>query len=107
MLVSCKKTVSENQVMETEQPTIPFDTTAIDSFSTGSTSINVARKIEMSSRKYQDSLKAVQKIADAQKKAREDAKKVDAEAEKALKKEKEKKAAPENKKPIENPDLPK
>ncbi|RMZ60724.1 hypothetical protein D1632_01720 [Chryseobacterium nematophagum] len=34
-----------------------YDTTAIDSFSVGATSVDIVRKIKMSSKKYQDSIK--------------------------------------------------
>ncbi|CAD7806327.1 hypothetical protein CHRY9390_01495 [Chryseobacterium aquaeductus] len=34
-----------------------YDTTAIDSFSAGATTVDIVRQIRMSSKKYQDSLK--------------------------------------------------
>ena len=44
---------------EKEIATVPYDTTAIDSFSVGATSVDVARQIKISSLKYQDSLKKI------------------------------------------------
>ena len=54
---------------------VRYDTTAIDSFSTGAVSVDIARKIKMSSPQYLDSIKQV-------KKAQEEEKKLKAELEK-------------------------
>lgn len=57
LLIGCNKeskglTVENKEVIEPAT----YDTTAIDSFSAGATSIDVARQIQMSSQRYQDSL---------------------------------------------------
>lgn len=58
MLIYCSK--KDPQIDNTAQTIAPkYDTTAIDSFSAGATSIDVVQKIKMSSIKYQDSLKQV------------------------------------------------
>lgn len=46
---------------------LKYDTTAIDSFSPGAISVDVARQIRMSSQKYQDSLKEVLKLQQEEK----------------------------------------
>lgn len=50
------KNISENEAVFVEKP---YDTTAIDSFSNGATSVDVAERIRMSSQKYRDSVKQV------------------------------------------------
>lgn len=101
LLISCGKKIPK-QSFAAEEITIgtPYDTTAIDSFSQGATSIDIARKIKMSSLRYQDSLKLINlKTEEEQllKKAKEDKltaeksteeskKKVEAELDKSKKK---------------------
>ncbi|QDP85368.1 hypothetical protein FNJ88_07250 [Chryseobacterium sp. SNU WT5] len=95
---SCgKENVAQSLAFEENNSVPPYDTVAIDSFSQGATSIDIARKIEMSSFKFQDSLKQVKlKIeeeqllkkekdekASAEKKAEEIKKRTDAEPKKA------------------------
>jgi hydroxylamine reductase (hybrid-cluster protein) len=64
-----------------------YDTTAIDSFSNGATSVDIVRQIRMSSQKYQDSLKEALKLQEQEKKLKEE-----------LEKENKKKADEEKKK---------
>ncbi|WP_445432070.1 hypothetical protein [Chryseobacterium indoltheticum] len=74
---------SNDQVLK-----IKYDTTAIDSFSPGATSVDIARQIRMSSQKYQDSLKEALKLQQEEKRiteALEKENKKKAEAEKKLK----------------------
>jgi hypothetical protein len=49
-----------------------YDTTAIDSFSTGATSVDIVRQIRMSSQKYQDSLKEALKLEKEEKRIKEE-----------------------------------
>lgn len=59
-LVACSK---ENKQVVTESTDIlekpNYDTTAIDSFSPGATSVLMARQMRLSSQRYQDSLKTL------------------------------------------------
>ena len=58
LLFSCgKESVEQRMVAEESSVIAPYDTIAIDSFSQGATSVDIARKIKMSSLKFQDSLK--------------------------------------------------
>ena len=59
ILFSCGKDEVQIVPAEKEIATVPYDTTAIDSFSVGATSVDVARQIKISSLKYQDSLKKI------------------------------------------------
>lgn len=86
LLTACSKKETSN--VNTEQEVrINYDTTAVDSFSTGAVSVDIARKIRMSSPQYLDSIKQL-------KKAQEEEKKLKAE----LEKENKKKAEDEKKK---------
>ena len=75
-LFSCGKESAKQIVVVQENTSIPpYDTIAIDSFSQGATSVDIARKIKMSSLKYQDSLKLIKlKVQEEQvlNKAKED-----------------------------------
>ena len=75
-LTSCGKKVPKQSFSVEEISTnTPYDTAAIDSFSQGATSVDIARKIKMSSLKYQDSLKLIKlKVQEEQllNKAKED-----------------------------------
>ena len=68
LMVSCgnKEVVSE-AVVEENVAIPPYDTIAVDSFSTGAMSVDIARKIKMSSVAYQDSLRDVLKKMEAEK----------------------------------------
>lgn len=60
ILFSCgKKAAKQGFVEEENSSVLPYDTIAIDSFSQGAISVDIARKIKMSSLKFQDSLKQV------------------------------------------------
>lgn len=59
-LFSCgKESAKEILVVQENTSIAPYDTIAIDSFSQGATSVDIARKIKMSSLKFQDSLKQI------------------------------------------------
>lgn len=60
-LIACSKRESANPD-QTQSLQPHYDTTAIDSFSAGATSVDVVRQIRMSSQKYQDSLKEAIKL---------------------------------------------
>jgi hypothetical protein len=70
-----------------DSPKASYDTTAIDSFSNGAISVDVARQIRMSSKQYQDSVKEALKLQEQEKKLKEE-----------LEKENKKKAEEEKKK---------
>lgn len=68
LMISCAKESQKNQHSELAVSAVPpYDTVAIDSFSAGATSVDVARKIRISSLQYQDSLKQVQKKLEEEK----------------------------------------
>lgn len=102
LLISCGKSGETNDFyVEESSPIPPYDTIAIDSFSKGATSVNIARQIKISSQQFQDSLKEAQKKLEAEKLLKKEndekekaAKKLEDEKKKAealkLKKEKEK-----------------
>lgn len=74
-----------------------YDTTAIDSFSAGATSVDIAEQIRMSSVKYQDSVKEAIRLQEEEKKLKEELekenkKKQDEEKKKAEEEKKQKKA---------------
>lgn len=93
-LISCGEKTSKKDFVEEENSKIaPYDTVAIDSFSQGATSVDIAMKIKMSSLKYQDSLKRVKlKNEEEQlaKKAKEDQLTAEKKAKEDLEKAKEK-----------------
>lgn len=49
-----------------------YDTTAIDSFSAGATTVDIVRQIRMSSQQYQDSLKEAIKLQQEEKRITEE-----------------------------------
>ena len=66
--LSCsKKETYEGEAVYVEPK---YDTTAIDSFSNGAKSVNVANQIKMSSKSYQDSLQTILKAQEAERKKR-------------------------------------
>lgn len=71
--ISCSK---EEQNAKLQSPEVqvhaPYDTTAIDSFSNGAISVDVAERIRMSSKKYQDSLQQIAKQLEDEKKLKEE-----------------------------------
>lgn len=74
-----------------------YDTTAIDSFSKGATSVDIERKIRMSSFAYQDSIKKEMLKQQEEKKLLEEQAKLEKEAQKSLEKEKPQEQKPESK----------
>lgn len=72
---------------------VHYDTTAVDSFSNGATSVDIVRQIRMSSQKYQDSVVQAKKLQDEEKKL-----KAELEKENKKKLEEEKKKADAEKK---------
>lgn len=67
-MTSCgKHPVENNNLEEINDKNATYDTVAIDSFSQGAISVDIARKIKMSTVAYQDSLKEVRKKLEAEK----------------------------------------
>lgn len=77
-----------------------YDTTAIDSFSNGATSVDIIRKIRMSSQKYKDSLLQAKKLQDEEKKLKAELEK---EGQKKLEEEKKKTDAEKKQKETASP----
>ncbi len=74
LIISCAKKVNETNLDIDENTSIPtYDTIAKDSFSAGATSVDVARKIRVSSKIYQDSLRENLKKIEAEKLAKKEA----------------------------------
>lgn len=95
LLSACSKKETPGFAADQEVK-IHYDTTAVDSFSTGATSVDIVRQIKMSSQKYQDSIRQAEKL-------RKEEDKLKAELEKENKKkleEEKKKTDAEKKKPI-------
>ena len=68
LVITCGPKETDKEVLVQENSAIaPYDTTSIDSFSTGATSANIALQIKISSQQYQDSLKDVLKKIEAEK----------------------------------------
>lgn len=115
ILFSCGKEAVQTVPVEKEIVTVPYDTTAVDSFSVGATSVDVARRIKISSLKYQDSLKKTalkleeEKLLNEAKEEKEKAEKKLAEEKKKLDAEKakrQKQNAPTENQPSETPNQP-
>jgi hypothetical protein len=90
LMISCNKKEIENESLSKESLIPPYDTVAIDSFSAGATSVDVARQIKISSMQYQDSLRKIQakmeeeKLLNKQKEEKEkEEKKIEEEKKKA------------------------
>ena len=92
LFTACSKKESPGFAAE-QDVKIYYDTTAVDSFSTGAITVDIARKIRMSSPQYQDSLKQVKKVQEEEKKL-----KAELEKEKKAKLEEEKKKTEAEKK---------
>lgn len=69
--VSCSKKEPQD-LYPAESPKANYDTVAVDSFSSGATSVDVVRQIRMSSKKYQDSLKEALKLQEQEKKIQQE-----------------------------------
>lgn len=82
-LFSCSKKVptESNEYVSV----VKIDTTPVDSFSAGASSVNVAAQIRKSSKSYQDSLKAVFKKQEEERKLKEEIEKLKAEEQKKKK----------------------
>ncbi|WP_294301105.1 hypothetical protein [uncultured Chryseobacterium sp.] len=91
LLLSCSKKEPAD-LYPADSPKADYDTTAIDSFSNGATSIDVVRQIRMSSQKYRDSVKEALKLQEQEKKLKEELEK-----DNKKKAEEEKKAEEKNK----------
>ena len=90
IIVSCSKKQPNPVDSESVYVEKKYDTVAIDSFSDGAVSQDIAQKIRMSSVKYQDSLKQVLLLQQEEKKKKEAQEKLEKSAKDALEKEKEK-----------------
>ena len=95
LLFSCSK--KDNVSVNSKEANIhaPYDTIAVDSFSNGAISVDIAQKIRMSSIAYQDSLKSVLKQQAEEKKMKEDLEKEKKKLDEAEKKKKDDKKAEE------------
>ncbi|AZA78527.1 hypothetical protein EG347_13910 [Chryseobacterium sp. G0186] len=92
LFTACSKGEAPH-INEEQEVKVHYDTTAIDSFSTGAVSVDIARKIRMSSPQYLDSVKQVKKAMEEEKKL-----KVELEKENKLKEAEEKKKTDAEKK---------
>ena len=90
ILFSCSKKKSEDNLNEENYVEIAYDTMAIDSFSTGAISVDVAEQIRKSSVAYQDSIRKGKIAADIAKKDLEDKQKLEKLEKEKLEKEKKK-----------------
>lgn len=69
--LACSKKEEPMAATETNESRATYDTTAIDSFSPGAISVDVAQQIRMSSKQYQDSLREVIRLQEEEKKINE------------------------------------
>ncbi|WP_426476491.1 hypothetical protein ACP3T3_14210 [Chryseobacterium sp. CBSDS_008] len=92
LFTACSKKESPGFGAEQEVK-VRYDTAAVDSFSTGAVSVDIARKIRMSSPQYIDSVKQAKKLLEEENKL-----KAELEKEKKGKPEEEKKKAEAEKK---------
>lgn len=87
------KNISETNDVYVEKS---YDTTAVDSFSAGAISVDVAERIRMSSQKYRDSVKQVLLKQEEERKQKAEKERLEKAAKEALEKE-QKKAAEQQK----------
>ncbi|ATN07116.1 hypothetical protein EGY07_21280 [Chryseobacterium indologenes] len=99
LFTACSKKESSGFAAEPEVKT-HYDTTAIDSFSNGAVSVDIARKIRMSSPKYLDSVKQAKKAQEEEKKLKDE---LDKENKKKLEEEKKKAESEKKQKVSEKP----
>ncbi|PQA90048.1 hypothetical protein B0A69_21070 [Chryseobacterium shigense] len=71
LMVACSKKETPGFAADQEMK-IHYDTAAVDSFSAGATSVDIVRQIRMSSQKYQDSIKQVEKLQKEEQKLKEE-----------------------------------
>lgn len=86
-VIACSKPVPVN-TDDIQAVQLDYDTTAVDSFSAGATSVDIVRQIRMSSQKYQDSLKEAIRLEKEEKRITDELEKENkrkSEAEKKLK----------------------
>lgn len=69
--VSCSKKEPQD-LYPADSPKANYDTVAVDSFSSGATSVDVVRQIRISSKKYQDSLKEALKLQEQEQKIQQE-----------------------------------
>ncbi len=84
---SCSKQHKTEEIAVIDRSPAPYDTTAIDSFSKGAISAEIARNIRMSSKAYQDSLLQEKLRQEEIKKQEEEAAKIEKATKEALEKE--------------------
>ena len=89
-LFSCSQKKSGDNLDEDHYVEIAYDTTAIDSFSTGAISVDVAEQIRKSSVAYQDSIRKAKIAAEIAKKDLEEKQKLEKLEKEKLEKEKKK-----------------
>lgn len=97
LFMACSRKESPGFAAEQEVK-IQYDTTAIDSFSNGAVSVDIARKIRMSSPQYLDSVKQARKAAEEEKKLKDELEK---ENKKKLEEEKKKSESEKKQKGVE------
>ena len=90
LIVGCSKKKPQNADSENVYIEPKYDTVAIDSFSDGAVSVDIAQKIRISSVTYQDSLKQVLLLQQEEKKKKEEQEKLEKSTKEALEKEKDK-----------------
>lgn len=71
LFLACSKKEAVN-MEPVEEIKTHYDTTAIDSFSSGAVSVDIARQIRMSSQQYQDSVKNALKAQQEEQRIREE-----------------------------------
>lgn len=77
-MISCgNKDEKRQALIEPETTALTYDTIPKDSFSNGAISVDIARKIRMSSVQYQDSLKEAAKKIEAEKLLKKEAEEKD------------------------------
>ena len=86
-LLSCSKKEAVNKENEEVYTKAPYDTTAVDSFSQGAISVDVAANIRRSSKAYQDSLLQIKIKQEEERKKKEEEAKIEKAAKDALEKE--------------------
>ena len=101
LLVSCGEEAVKTAPIVQVDTVVPYDTTAVDSFSVGATSVDVARRIQISSLNYQDSLKKIS-VKLEEEKLLNKVKEEKAQAEKKLAEEKKKQESDKTKKEKQN-----
>ncbi len=107
ILFTAALSCSKKQPVATAEDTyteLKYDTTAVDSFSEGAISVDVANEIRRSSKAYQDSLRAAAEALEKERLEQElKAKEEKAKADEAKKEQEKEKKAAETKKAAERP----